>query len=259
MIRVAALAWVVSLVAALAGCVSTGGGVSGSKGTNEQRAAAAQTNVQLAAGYVRQGRMEIALEKIQRALELNPSSAEAHSVAGVIYEQIGDFENAKQHYRRAVRLNGESGQVLNNYGQFLCRTEQYEEGIEHLLRAILDPFYETPAVALTNAGHCAGRLGQNERAEAYYRRALKLDDDYPDALIRLSQLLLNAGDAFRARAFLQRYESVAAPSPDALALGLRIECDLHNQEAVEAYAGRLKKLFPDSDQAKSLHDKAVCT
>ncbi len=234
------------LVAVLLGGCTTGGPRVGSGAASQRQMDAAATNVQLARGYLASGRLEIALEKIERALDLDASSAEAHSLAGIIYEQIGDSESAGVHYRRSVALDGETGRGLNNYGQFLCKSGRLADGVSHLERAVRDPFYDTPAVALTNAGACYEGAGDERAAEGYYRRALEANERYPDALFRMSRLMLARDEAFRARAFLQRFEAVAAPFIESLRLGVQIEAALGNAEGVEQYSDALQRLFPDA-------------
>ncbi|MDX1569560.1 MAG: type IV pilus biogenesis/stability protein PilW [Xanthomonadales bacterium] len=247
---------VIMLVLLLLGCASTGPKPRQTS-FETRRGDAADTNIKLTVGYLEQGRLELALEKIQRALTLNANSAEANTVAGVVYEQIGDMDNAEYHYRRAVELDGDTGQMLNNYGAFLCKRDQYEKGIRHLEKAVQDPFYSTPAAAMTNAGHCAERMGQQQRAEAYYRQALDVDATYPDALFRMSRLLFCRQEAFRARAFLQRYESEAPVTIETLRLGTAIETALNNPETAAEYSRELRRLYPDNAQASP--ERPICT
>ena len=214
-----------------------------------RRAAAAHTNVQLAVGYLEQGRYEVALEKIERAVRIDPSNPQAHTVAGVIYDRLGDMKQAGYHYRQAVKLKEGSGQLTNNYGQFLCKSGDTAEGLQYLDQAVQDPFYETPWVALTNAGDCEERRNDAAAAEQYYRRALELRESYPDALYRMARLMLAQGEAFKARAFMQRFEAERPPTPESLRLGIEVEKALENPEAIKAYEQQLNRLFPDARQS----------
>lgn len=239
---------VAGMLAALGACTSAP-----SPRSNVQASQAAQTHTQLAVGYLRQGRVEVAQEKIEQAIALDPRYAEAYSVAGFIYEQIGDMKGARRHYARAVKLAPENGDVLNNYGQFLCKMGEQEKAQSLFADAVTKPYYKTPEVALTNAGACAMKENDLEAAEEFFRRSLRARADNPDALFYMADLKLRQGDAFRARAFLQRHESVSPPSPEALMLGMRIEAALQDAEAEAAYREQLESLFPD--QARD-HDAA---
>lgn len=120
------------------------------------------------------------------------------------------------------------------------------------MAAVRDPFYDTPEVAWANAGACARRSGDFESADQHLRRAIDIDPQYPDPLFHLADIHYQQGEAFRARAFLQRFEAVAEPEPGALILGYRIESRLGNQGDASHYASRLEREFPESSQAREL-------
>lgn len=244
-----AVVWIGALVIAASGCASSGGSVERERSNRNK---AADTNTQLAIAYLNRGNAEVALEKIERALAQDPTFSEAHTVAGIVYEQMGRFDKAEVHYRQAVRLSPDDGNLLNNYGQFLCTLDRVEESLEYFTRAIEQPFYRTPEVALTNAGACLERVGRADEAERNFRRALEANEVYPDALYRLSRSLCTRGDNFRARAFLDRYHGVAPQSPESLWLCLVIETRLNDPETAGRCADRLASGFPDSRHARLL-------
>jgi type IV pilus assembly protein PilF len=242
----------IALAAALvlAGCAS-GGGFAGSRGS-EKNQQAAKLNVQLAQEYFRKGQLDIARDRVKRALELNPASPEAHTVAALLHDQIADYPQAEIHYRRATELTPKDGGVNNNYANFLCSRGRYEEADALFQTALADPYYRTPEVALVNAGECAFSAGQTEAAEQYLRRALDRNPDQSAALLPMAKTLFARGDAMRARAFLQRHEAQAAASAETLLLGLQIEESLGDRRAAAEYRKRLLDQFPRSPQARSL-------
>lgn len=240
----------VALAATLmAGC---GGSQAVRDNGGNQKASPAQVNTQLGIAYMRRGEHEIALEKLQRAVRQDPDYADAHTGLAVLYEQINKPEKALQHYQKAVKLAPDNGDVHNNLGQLLCKQGEYEDAEKHFLKALDDPFYRTPAVAYTNAGACAERVPNPDRAEEFYRAALEEREDYPEALYRLSNLKHERGELMSARAFLQRYMDAAPATPTSLLLGVRIERKLGDDEAAAGYAAALNKQFPDSPEARRL-------
>jgi type IV pilus assembly protein PilF len=212
----------------------------------------AEINVSLGQGYLEQGKLEIAMDKLQHALELDPKLPSAHTVIALTYERIGDRANAEIHYRRAVQLAPKSGATNNNYGTFLCSQGNYAEADKYFERALTVPFYETPAVAWANRGSCALKAGQLELAEQYLRTAVQKDPNSAQALYDLASILADRKDYFRARAFAQRYEALAGDSPESLVLGMRIEQGLGDSDAIKDYRSRLLNGFPDSEQAHTI-------
>jgi type IV pilus assembly protein PilF len=211
---------------------------------------AANVNLGLAKGYFEQGDLKDAMEKLQKATTLNPKLAEAHSLLGLVYEQIGQPKEGDAEHRKAVELKPKSGAMNNNYGAFLCRQGHFEEADARFVQALSDPFYETPQAALANRGSCAKRWGKNDLAEGSFRDALKRRPDQPDVLLPLAQILYEKGDYFRARAFLQRYEELSKASAESLELAMNIEGRLGNESSAAEYRKRLETEFPDSEQAR---------
>ncbi len=91
------------LCATLAACVSSGGSkVSENKKESSQDAA--RVRVELGQRYMEQGKMELALENLQKALEYDPNYVDAHTVIAVLYERLGKAKDAGVHYARAAEL-----------------------------------------------------------------------------------------------------------------------------------------------------------
>jgi type IV pilus assembly protein PilF len=239
----------------LGGCATDGTGGSFMGQSTEKSKRAAELQVQLAQEYLKRGNLEIARDKLKRALELDPYSAQAHTVSGFLNETIKEFVQAELHYRRAVELRPKDGDMSNNFASFLCRQGRYEEAEAMYRRAFSDPFYKTPEVALTNAGICAKDSGKLEQAEAYLREALDRAPAYGAALLPMAGVLMSRGDHLRARAFIQRYESQNPANPEALYLGMQIEQALGDKRSVEDYRRRLLSGFPRSAEARSVEQR----
>lgn len=221
------------------------------------RKQAADTNVQLGQGYLAQGRLDLARDKLQKALELDPRSVAGHTVSAVLFEQVGDGERARMHYRRASELAPESGDVLNNYAVFLCKHGEYPEADRLFARALADAFYKTPAVAYANRGACALSAGEVEAAEQHLREAVRIAPDMPDALYGLARTTFARGDFMRARAFVQRYEATGHAGADGLLLAYEIERKLGNVRAANEYRQRVLAQFPDSDAARRFEQEGA--
>ncbi len=237
---------------ALAGCQSGPATSVKKDSAATQRDDAARVHTELGQKYMQQGKLEIALEKLNKALEFNPDYADAHTVIAVLYESINDRPKAEEHYRRAAQIRPKAGSENNNYGRFLCTEGKYGESEEYFKRALADPFYQTPGMALANYGACMQRAGKKEEAEKVLRQALALNPNDPEALISLGSILYDKGEYFNARAFVQRFEGVSHPRPDALMLGRNIELRLGNAAGASDYSRRLLRGFPDSAEARSL-------
>ncbi len=216
---------------------------------------AGKINARLAMEYLQRDQLEVAQEKIEKALVQNPKDVNVQLAAGLVYERLHDKKGAEKHFRQAVRSEPDSPEALNALGAFLCRNEEHEKGEKMFVKAARNQIYRTPYVAYTNAGVCARSAGNLERAEQYLRLALASQVDYPETYAQLAEVLHDRGNNLQARAFVERYLSIAPATADMLLLGHNIEQALNDAGAAEAFSTRLRKEFPNSEQARALADQ----
>lgn len=233
----------------LSACVTTGNNPYSNEANPKE---AAQLNTQLGIDYMRMGNNDRALAKLQRALRENPNLASAHAAIALLYTREGQDERARKHYKRALSLSPNDPGVENQYGVFLCQHGQYHEAHHYFERAAQNTNYDTPEVALTNAGVCYLNQNKSGKAGNYFRRALQINPNYPSALWQLAKLSYKHGHYLQAKALLQRYDSHAKPTAASLWLEVRIERALGNDKAAKRYADKLQSSFPASDQTQKL-------
>lgn len=213
---------------------------------------AVESNTSLGLEYMNRGQYEVALGKLKKAIREDPDYAPAQTVLAVLYERIGEQDLAGKHYKLAYEAAPKDGDVNNNYGVYLCKTGKADKATQHFLTALNDPFYTTPAIALTNAGSCALRQGDYNQADSFLRRALRIEPDLPDALLNMARLSYEQEKYLTARAFMQRYEAAANHVPETLLLAYKIETDSNNDKAAVKYRLILESNFPESDQTEEL-------
>jgi type IV pilus assembly protein PilF len=117
---------------------------------------------------------------------------------------------------------------------------------------VKNPLYRHPDDALTNAGWCMLRQGNKNKAEEYFRKALRSNPRNRYALLEMAALAYQSGRALPARGYLQRFSEVSAPTPNSLWLGVQVERALGNTETAASYAMLLESKFPDSEEAQRL-------
>lgn len=229
-----------------------GAGAGQAFASTDPAAEAARYNAQLGIAYLKQGKLEVARDKIERALSQNSRDAAVQTAAALLYDRLGDERRADRAYSTALRLDARNPDLQNNYAVFQCRRGEHAKGEKLFEQAAKNPLYRTPAVAYTNAGVCARSANDLARAEDYFRKALELQPMFPDALLQLADLAFARGNGLQARAFLERFFASTPATPDALALGMRVERALGDTAAANDYASRLKREFPSSSQARDL-------
>ena len=224
-----------------------------SQTTNEVAAA----NLDLGIEYMKQGAYENALKNLEKARQADPGYAPTYNVLGLLYQRLGDSKKAEENFKRALSLNNNDSSTLNNYGSFLCQQNRIDEAEKTFLRATANPLYETPEIAVTNAGLCLYNNQRENDAEKYFRQALELNPQMPQALLKMCEISFNKPNYLSARAYLQRYQQVARHTSKSLWLGIQIEQALGDKDAVSSYVLLLKNTFPDSKETTLLNESRI--
>ena len=227
---------------------SSNGNIRPTHVTNE----VASANLNLAVAYLKRGNYNAALKNLEKALEADPKHPTTHNVFGLLYQQIGDTKKAEKSFKRALSLDSNDSSSLNNYGSFLCQQDRLEEAKKTFLKAASNPLYRTPEIAITNIGLCLYNNKQKEEAKEYFQQALNINPQVPQALIKMCELTLDEFNYLSARAYIQRYQQVSRHTARSLWLGIQIERELGDKDAVSSYALLLKNTFPDSNETAIL-------
>lgn len=241
-------------VAIVSGCATQGGinDTTGNLGI-EKRNSPAKIYVEMGIAYMREGQDAVALKKLRKAISVDGRNPEAHNVIAILYERLGEFDQATYHYDQAVRLDPKDPFIHNARGSFFCKQDRYKEADEEFLKALANPLYSTPWVALGNAGLCAERAGDKAKAEGYYRRSLTANQSYAPVLLQMAQLSFDQDKPMSARAYLERYHGVAPVSAASLWLGVRVEQKLGDRMKAVEYKRRLLREFPDAPEIQALN------
>jgi len=224
----------------LAGCSSAG------IKSNE----ASSFNADLGIRYLQNGRLNLANEKLLKALEQNPNSPVANHYFAILQQRLGNTAKAGQYFKKAVNLKPKDPEIRNNYGSYLCDNGKPQAAIQQFTAAINDPLYRTPEFAYTNAGICLRKTGNDTKAEEYFRNALKKKSSFPSALLEMAGLYSDKKGYPRAQAFMSRYESVGQSSPKALELCSIINQKMNDIAKSESCKSALLRLFPESPEAQ---------
>ena len=215
---------------------------------NRGMSAKAQRDVLIAQDALAKNDLEAAQKALGEVLAQDPDSIDGHSLMGTVLARKGDHAGSGQHFRKAAELAPGNAYVLNNYGLWLCGQGQARESLEMFDRALKAAGEQ--GTLLANAGVCAEKAGQDERADRDLRKSVVLDPGNAKALGALARREFRAGDAFEARAFSERRLAAAPADPQALLLASQIEEKLGDTAAAARYVARLKMEFPGAPEAR---------
>jgi len=217
----------------------------------------AVANYNVGVEYIRRGNFDKALDRLIRARDADPEYLPVYNALGVTYQNMEAPDKAEENYKKALKLDTGNSDTLNNYGQFLCTTERAADADQYFMKAAANPLYQTPEIPYTNAGICAQLHEQQDQAVEYFNRALSLNPNIPAALLQMSEISYSKGNYSAARDYCKRYLNVSGHTARSLWLGIRIEHELGDKDAVSSYAMLLRNDFPKTDEAKLLKESGL--
>lgn len=114
---------------------------------------------------------------INRALEISPFLAEAHSAQGVLHANYGKFSEAEDAFTTALNLDPTLHLAHHNYGYLLWLQDKHEQALDHFQIALA----RNPMSAITNFAVADSLFvtGQLNDALKQYEHCIVLLPDYP--------------------------------------------------------------------------------
>src|SRR5205823_4544334 len=138
-----------------------------------------------------------ALQKLKRAVEVNPDCAEAHLRLGLLEFQTGATAESIPHYQQALKLQPRSYSARYNLALAYLREHKLREARTQLEQAVrLDPQQPDAAYDL---GLTLLELGEPATALIHLRRAKNLTPQRPDVAFNIVRAELQAGKISEAR------------------------------------------------------------
>jgi type IV pilus assembly protein PilF len=206
----------------------------------------AAIRLQLAIGYYEQREMQVALDEIRQALQATPDFADAYSMRGLIYMEMGETRLAEGDFLRAIKLAPNNPDFTNNYGWFLCQNGREKQSIAYFDATLANRAYQSPAKALNNAGICSLKLKDAVAAESYFFKAFQYDPGNPVTNVNLAKLCLERGDHAQSRFYIDRVIKADVLGADVLWLAIKVERKLGDKSAETSLVTQLRRRYPDS-------------
>jgi tetratricopeptide (TPR) repeat protein len=154
------------------------------------------------AAFLWAGYPEQALPYLQQVLRQTPRNARVLVLVGQIHLQAERVDAAEKYFREAVEANGNYAEAWSGIADVFENRNNLGQAIANYEKALTlkpDLLY-----TLLNAGRCADKLNQQQKAEQWYRQALQVDPQSPDAANGLGLALAKQGHAEEARKYFEQ-------------------------------------------------------
>lgn len=225
---------------------------SSSNGRAVDNKEAARANTQLGVAYLRQGNMNQAKEKLEKAEKQDPRSHEVQYALALFSERMNQPADADRHYQAALKLAPNNGEVTNAYAVFLCRSNKIDAAQRLFDEVVRNQLYATPWVAATNAAVCLRADKRNADAVPWLERAIALRPDYYPAVVELGDLHIANNEPQKARSAVDSFLSIGRKSAEVLLVGVRAAMAQGDRAAADIYARLLRRDFPNTQAAGAL-------
>jgi type IV pilus assembly protein PilF len=212
----------------------------------------AQARMDLASAYFGRGQVRTALDEVKLAIAADPNYGQAFNLRGLIYANLGDNARAEESFKRALQINPSDADALHNYAYFLCEQKRYGESTALFNQALAVPQYGGAARTLLALGVCQAFAGQLAQSDVSLSRSYELDPANPATATNLAQVLYQRGELERARFYIRRVNAMANVSnAQTLWLAARIEHKMGDESGTAEFGRELRNRFPDSREASA--------
>lgn len=199
---------------------------------------------------------------LEKALDLDPLSAAAHTAMGYVLRVERDLEASTRSFRRAIELNPNHAPAHAGLGSNLFRAGQFDESLDSHQRAVaLDPKDNQYRIFLANA---YWTLAQSERALGMIRDNIENNPEITSNYMMMNQWLVQLGRAGEALEYALMARSKDPRNPraqmmvcDGYQLLLMIEeatqcAAQYLEDNPNDFMGQLNTLFDEKKFAEAL-------
>ena len=209
----------------------------------------ARIRVELALGYLEQGKLTIALDEIKQSIVADPSFSDAYSLRGLIYMRLNEYAIAEESFNKALSLKPQNPDVLHNLGWLKCQQGAYEQAVKLFTVALADPLYGERTKTYRALGLCQERAGLLDEAIASLLKSYAYDAGNPITGYNLANVLYKKGDFVKAQLYVRLLNNSDLANAESLWLGIKVERQLANPDAMKQLATQLEKRFAQSREA----------
>ncbi|MCH7871780.1 MAG: tetratricopeptide repeat protein, partial [Planctomycetes bacterium] len=186
---------------------------------------------------MRRGNVEVALERLRKALDINPESTLAKYRLARAYDDLGYPEKALPLYRLAVEQAPGHNPTINRLAKFYHRLGRIAESRAAYQQQIDNNPYDVPgAMGLVELDIEEGTAESYRRAETRLRKLLDWMPENTDALTNLGAVLVGLGRGGEA---VEVYETALSYDARCVPAALNLANLRHNAGSV----GEAKRLY----------------
>ncbi|MCB1737770.1 MAG: PEP-CTERM system TPR-repeat protein PrsT [Gammaproteobacteria bacterium] len=164
---------------------------------------AAPDHMAQALNFLEKKDLKSAVIALKNQLQNEPDDSEARYMLGDVYLRLGFGEGAEKEFEQAAKLGIDRFTLLYPLGKAMLMQANYQRVLDTIH---VDPYAPQVVRAEVSTLHGLAELGLNNliSAENDLKEAIKLRPGFPDALVGLARISLEAGEENRALDFVNQ-------------------------------------------------------
>ena len=152
---------------------------------------------------ISESRVSLGLSSLRQAAEIEPQNPLYHNAVGAVLLNIGRFPDAQVEFQKAVELDPTYADAFHNLGSAYAEQGKWEEAIVAYRKALAQTIYASPENTYNNLGYAYWAIDRRQEAEDAFRAALQLEPKLVPSHFWLGVLLEKEGRKDEAKAHFQ--------------------------------------------------------
>ena len=153
------------------------------------------------------------LTSVREAVRLDPVNPLYRNTLGVLLLDLRKPGEAEAEFQKAIELDPTYAEAHHNLGLSFAEQGHWEQAIAAYKKALSLPIYTTPEVAYYNLGRAYAETGKQREAEEALRTAIQLDPRLGAAYYQLGVVLVSSARQDEAKAAFRRARDIEPASP----------------------------------------------
>jgi tetratricopeptide (TPR) repeat protein len=166
---------------------------------DEIRKLEARASYEAGVKSIADGRISLGLASLRQAVEIEPGNPLYRNAVGAVMLNIGRYPEAQAEFLKAVELDPTYADAYHNLGSAYAEQAKWEEAIEAYRKALAQAIYARPETTYNNLGYAYWALDRRREAEEAFRTALQLEPTLVPSHFWLGVLLEKEGRQAEAR------------------------------------------------------------
>ncbi|MCG2721669.1 MAG: tetratricopeptide repeat protein, partial [Thermodesulfovibrionales bacterium] len=173
------------------------------------------------------GEYDLAIQYLERSLQLNARNADAYLAMGAAYQKKGLYDEAVNFYRKALSIDPDFAEAYENMGDIFRGKKQFDEAVTCFKKAI--QYFPHSAEIHCSLGSIFREKRQYDLATFYYRTALQHNPDCAEAYRNLGIIY---HEQRRLDEAIRYYQKALELSPDLVGAQMDLGDALHEKRQI---------------------------